>query len=256
MATDVALARCLEDGEGVLRIYRWARPTLSLGRNQPARERYDPGAAEGLGAEIVRRPTGGREVMHDRELTYALVVPLGAVGGLREAYRTLNGALLTAIHSLGVPARAANGSGKIPKLGSGPCFFALANGEIEVGGRKLVGSAQARIGSVLLQHGSILLGVPGVDLEALRAPGREMDGAIGARDGSVGSESPSGHSPITLAEALARPLGFTEVARAVEAAFAGSLGGEWQRDGVRNVERETAATLLSQYESASWTWRK
>jgi lipoyl(octanoyl) transferase len=104
MAVDESLARSERDDEGVLRIYRWSRPTLSFGRNQPARQRYDPLAARVLGVEVVRRPTGGREVLHDRELTYSVTAPLEILGGSRAAYRTLNEALVRALRSMGAPA--------------------------------------------------------------------------------------------------------------------------------------------------------
>ena len=245
MALDVALARLARDGEGVLRIYRWSRPTLSLGRNQPARDRYDPMAAARLGAEIVRRPTGGREVMHDRELTYAVVAPLAALGGLREAYRTVNDALLAALRSLGVAAKRAARGKRPPDPGAGPCFGRPAEGEVVVRGRKLVGSAQARFGKVLLQHGSLLLGRPSVPMTALAGAARGAPAVANASDGAI-----------TLAELLSCEPGFPAVAAAVEASLAATLGGEWARGEASAREREVAAALLPHYESVSWTWRR
>lgn len=243
MAVDEALARTAQEGEGTLRIYRWRRPTLSFGRNQPARDRYEVGSAEALDVEVVRRPTGGREVLHDRELTYSVTAPLEALGGLRSAYRFLNEALIAALRSLGVAARLASPDGRAPAPDAGACFHAPAEGEVEVGGRKLVGSAQVRVGRRLLQHGSLLLASPTVELGALAptGPGRPAVTAPGFT---------------TLEEALGAPPPFSRVADEVEGAMARSLGGCWEPGTLRPDEEEVAWKLHGQYESYSWTWRR
>jgi lipoate-protein ligase A len=282
MAMDEALARTLHPEEGVLRIYRWSRPTLSLGRNQSARSRYDPEAFGPLGAEVVRRPTGGREVLHDRELTYALVVPLNGPGDLRAVYRLVNDALVAAVGSLGVRARTAPRTGRTPRPEAGACFRRAAEGEVEVEGRKLVGSAQVRLGSCILQHGSLLMGPASVSLSAFLQPvGEEAmlggDAMVGngheeGDRGGVLSHGP-GPSPTfdasagagggaleqrgaTLAEVLGRPVAFGEVARAVEAALAGTLGGTWRRGDATPETRQVAMHLRDRYESWEWTWRR
>ncbi len=158
MAVDHALATCLGPGEGVLRLYRWASPTASFGRNEPARGRYDLEAAQRAGIEFVRRPTGGRAVLHDRELTYAVALPVTSGMSLRAVYRMVNEGLVKALGALGVPATMASAEGRALSPAAGPCFRRPSEGEVTVEGRKLVGSAQARIGSAILQHGSLLLG--------------------------------------------------------------------------------------------------
>ncbi len=258
MAIDMALARELPEGEGILRIYRWARPTLSLGRNQPARNVYDESAPRFLGGEIVRRPTGGREVLHDRELTYAVILPLEALGGLRESYRILNEALVQALRSLGADVRLAPWSGPTPSPAAGDCFREAAEGEIEARGRKLVGSAQVRVGRTLLQHGSILLAPPSLSLDSFRV---SPEGYEESRT----DRSPSGASAgrelrrapgITLAEVLPGGVGFRGVGAAVEAAMAGTLGGKWKEGRLREGESSSAEALLRKYRSSSWTWRR
>jgi lipoate-protein ligase A len=241
MAMDEALAASLGEDEGVLRTYRWARPTLSLGRNQPARNLYDPFAIAGLGGEAVRRPTGGREILHDREVTYSVLLPVRALGGMREAYRILNGALVAALRSLGVQAELAVGVSS-PALGSGPCFQEPSPGEVMVAGRKVAGSAQVRRGQVLLQHGSILLAPPSISLSALRMP--------------QSIPLPSESSGITLAEILSQPVHFAGVAAAVESGMAGTLGGKWVRSEPSGAEVEVATSLLQRYQSPEWTWHR
>ncbi|TVP54950.1 MAG: lipoate--protein ligase family protein [Gemmatimonadales bacterium] len=241
MAVDHALARELPPGEGVLRIYRWQRATLSFGRNQPAKGRYDPMAIDGFGVEVVRRPTGGREVLHDRELTYAAILPLRNPDGLRGTYGRINRALVNALRSLGVESTLAPGGGDPLSPDAGACFRAPAPGEVVAAGRKLVGSAQRRIGSTLLQHGSLLLAPSTTTFAALRVqPGPE----------------PGGGQGISLAELGVAPLPFARVGAVVEAAMAGSYGGKWEIDELRPREREVAERLRTQYESSDWTWRR
>ena len=232
MALDVALARSLRPGEGVFRIYRWSRPTLSFGRNQPARTRYGGRTVDDLEGQVVRRPTGGREVLHDRELTYSVAVPSRALGGPRATYRALNMALLQAVRSLGAPAHLAKSVGPPPRPGDGDCFLQPVADEIEVDGRKLVGSAQVRLGPVLLQHGSLLLEPPSV---------------------VSGSPHPAG---VSLAELIQPRVSFAEVATAVEGAMRTGLGGQWRRSRLRGEEKRVAASLVPHYESPTWTWRR
>lgn len=247
MAVDEALARTLPEGEAALRIYRWIRPTLSFGRNQPAAGRYDSSLGPTLGCDFVRRPTGGREVLHDRELTYSVVLRHRAMGGPREVYSTVNQALVAAVRSLGIAADLAPPAGRAPSPDAGVCFGEAAEGEVVVSGRKLVGSAQARVGGSLLQHGSLLLAPSTLSIGALAAPPRE------------GVENPDFRRDpvaITVNEALTESVGFERVAAAVEAGFAGTLGGQWSRGELLPAEREAAEALLERYDSPAWTWRR
>ncbi|HET7585470.1 MAG TPA: lipoate--protein ligase family protein [Gemmatimonadaceae bacterium] len=160
MALDEALmAYSARTGSGVLRVYGWAEPTLSLGRHQTARGRYDLERAAALGVRFVRRPTGGRAVLHHREITYAVAAPVDALGTLSESYRWINRLLLDGLARLGVDARESRQAlgSRVRAPGVVPCFQEPAPGEIESGGHKLVGSAQLREGGSMLQHGSILV---------------------------------------------------------------------------------------------------
>jgi lipoate-protein ligase A len=157
MALDQAL---LEEsdatGAAFLRLYRWDPPCLSFGRNEPALARYDRAAIARRGIAVVRRPTGGRAVWHEHEVTYAVAAPIAAFGSLAESYRDIHARLARALCTLGLDARLAPAA-RPAALGAGACFAASAGGEVLIGGRKVVGSAQVRRGSAFLQHGSILL---------------------------------------------------------------------------------------------------
>ena len=252
MAVDHALAACLNPGEAVLRIYRWSCLTVSFGRNEPARNRYDPAVGRRAGVEFVRRPTGGRAVLHDRELTYAVVLPRPPRGSLRETYRLINRGLVEALRSLGVPALMSDGRGSPTGLDSGPCFDEPARGEITLAGRKLVGSAQARLEGAILQHGSLLIG-PGQDrlLGLISTPAcgtgahaREIERRAGAQ------------GPISLEEVLCPAPPWSHLVDAVISGLSGVAGGDWHRGELTEAERDGSMELAARYASAEWTWRR
>src|SRR6266513_278746 len=191
-------------GRAFLRLYRFDPPCLSLGRNEPAAARYDPAALAERRLDVVRRPTGGRAVWHEHEVTYAVAAPIATFGGLREAYRAIHTRLAAALQSLGVDATLALARPRPPSPAldrPGPCFATPVGGEVLVGERKLVGSAQVRKRSAFLQHGSILLD----GSQAIVAAVSRMPQAASAET--------------TLARALGRPVTFEEVADAIVAAW-------------------------------------
>src|SRR5206468_5183091 len=165
---------------------------------------YDRALIAARGSPVVRRPTGGRAVWHEHEVTYAVAAPIAAFGSLAESYRDIHGRLARALCTLGVDARLAPAGPSAP-LGSGACFAASAGGEVLVGGRKVVGSAQVRRGTAFLQHGSILLDG---SQDVVRAV----------------SHQPSAVSETTLAKELGRPVMFAEVADAIVASWDEPLG--------------------------------
>jgi lipoate-protein ligase A len=183
MAADEALLdRVVRSGGAFLRLYRWDPPTLSIGRNQ--RIDVTPGVP------LVRRPTGGKAVWHEAEVTYAVAAPIAQFGSLRDAYCQIHTWLVAALRSLGVDASLAPYRPTVrPSDGPTACFATPVGGEILVQGRKLVGSAQVRRANALLQHGSILL------------------------DG----KQPEAGLETTLVAELGRPVAFDEVAQAVMA---------------------------------------
>jgi len=157
MARDVALqARAAQTGETVFSIYSWSRPTLSFGRNQPAIGLYDRAKIRDEGIDVVRRPTGGRAILHHREITYSVTAPIEDAS-LHETYSRINQILQAGLARLGVLVEAAVGAGRSEVPSVRPCFETPARGELVAEGAKLVGSAQWREDGALLQHGSILV---------------------------------------------------------------------------------------------------
>lgn len=240
MALDEALmARAVRTGEWVLRVYAWSVPTLSLGRNQTARGRYDLAAVAERGIGVVRRPTGGRAILHDREVTYSVTAPAATAGSLRASYERINRVLLHGLRALGVACETAGAAGRSTAPGLAPCFEHPAPGELVHAGRKLAGSAQWRDERALLQHGSILVeGDQSLVASLLVDP--------------VLPPPP----PATLAEALGRAPSLGEVAQALE-------------DAVRALEDPSAEplvadealdrdleTLRARFLDDAWTWRR
>ncbi|MEW5784015.1 MAG: biotin/lipoate A/B protein ligase family protein [Bacillota bacterium] len=211
MARDLALHRAVAAGDSppLLRCYSWSPPALSLGRFQKAEEVVDREACRRLGVDLVRRPTGGRAVLHHRELTYSVVVRedhAQVPAGIIEAYRLFNGCIVQALDLLNIKAalapKEAGGGGIAP----GSCFDTAAAYEVRVAGKKVAGSAQLRRDGALLQHGAILfelsldlcrqvlLPLPGTGVSAyLQQLGREAAGLL-----DLGYDL----SPASLAEAL------------------------------------------------------
>ncbi len=250
MARDHALAQALRPGMGTVRFYRWSPATLSLGRNEPFTPEYRDFLRLHPETGVVRRPTGGRAVIHDRELTYAVALPARAWGGPRRAYRKVNEGLVAGLRHLGVAAVTA--AGRVLPPEAGPCFLEPAEGEVVVRGRKLVGSAQARIGGAVLQHGSVLLGSDQIPLLG----GMQGNGTTAPGNGDRGSHRSAAVGAITLAEVLEEVPAWERLVDAFSHGFARVLGGSWARGALTYEEERLATELEERYGSALWTWRR
>jgi len=237
MARDHALAEsCARSGEAVLRFYGWSSPTISFGRNEPSEGLYDLQSAARIGIDFVRRPTGGRAVLHDSELTYAVAAPLDDVGRLRSWYRRINRGLVRGLADLGAVVELHETDAPAPRPDEGPCFRAPVSDEVAWNGRKLVGSAQVRLGKALLQHGSLILSGDQVAVTELRG-------------------DPPNEAPSTLAEALGTVPSLQEVSASLRAGLAEEFGGEWDAGGMSEEELDAASRWEDRYGSEAWTWR-
>ena len=240
MALDHALLESVQHSpRAVLRLYRWQPACLSLGRNQPARGQYDEAAARALGMDIVRRPTGGMAVLHDGELTYAVVAPVDLLGGPRASYRAINAALVAGLQKLGAPAELAPGGKRSPFGAVHPCFAEPAAGEVVARGLKLVGSAQRCEKRALLQHGSILL-----------------DGSQDAVQQIARVPFDLAGRATTLTALLGAPPDPASLAQSIAAGFAKVTGYHIEAGKLDRRTAERASELEALYRSADWTWRR
>ena len=228
MAIDQALLEeADQSGAAFLRLYRWDPPCLSFGRNEPAARRYDRDLLERRGLAVVRRPTGGRAVWHEHEVTYAVAAPVALFGSLRQSYCAIHERLAAALRSLGVDATLAPYRPPV-RLSAGPCFSSPVGGEVLINGRKVIGSAQVRHGAALLQHGSILLD-----------GSQDVVRAVSRQESAVTGET-------TLRAALGRPVCFEEVTDAIVRTWNGSV--------VPAFPHPTPP--FPAFTDPSWTWRR
>jgi lipoate-protein ligase A len=156
MAADEGLLRSAARGVASLRFYGWTRPTISLGYFQPAARRLEDPLLRDL--PFVRRPTGGDALVHDREITYCLAVPLpGPQREQGQPWLRMHAVLVAALADLGVTARLHAPSGDEGPFTGFLCFEHLTAGDVLVGTAKVVGSAQRKQRGAVMQHGGILL---------------------------------------------------------------------------------------------------
>ncbi len=180
MALDEELLARAQAGEDrpVLRLYAWQPPAVSLGRFQKSETAVNAEACKRLGFDIVRRITGGRAVLHDKELTYSIIARTGNPlfpGTVLGTYKVIAAGLLAGLRNLGISAElVARGSRHAERVDKNArdaaCFSSPSWDELLVHGRKIVGSAQRRVSGAFLQHGSILMDYD-PQLEALVIPG-------------------------------------------------------------------------------------
>jgi lipoate-protein ligase A len=263
MALDEAILDAVIDGASppTLRFYSWSPPCLSLGRSQPSSD-VDREACRAVGVDVVRRPTGGKAILHTDELTYSVALlqaDARATGDIAESYRRLSEGLLAGLRRLGVPAMQAAGKKQhpagppppgapapVPSLLTAVCFETPSEYEIVAGGRKLVGSAQWRARGGVLQHGTLPLRgdiTRIVDYLAFSEAEREAQRtALRAR-------------ACTLEEVLSRAVAFQDAAGALAEGWAGALDLALVPGELTAQERSHALKIRRRYTDAAWLER-
>jgi lipoate-protein ligase A len=164
MDLDLQLTRRSNKNEAVLRFYRWEPFCISLGANQPF-DSVNLRKVSEAGLDVVKRPTGGRAILHAEELTYSVIHPITADYSPKVMYKEINLALKKglghydpALYKLSLENSQPHFPSFYKDVKSNLCFAVSAKCEINFDGKKLVGSAQRKIGGAILQHGSILCG--------------------------------------------------------------------------------------------------
>jgi lipoate-protein ligase A len=223
MALDMAILSEVEAGRSppTVRIYGWNPPCISLGHSQRAEAELDLAAVTARGYDVVKRPTGGRAVLHIDELTYSVIAPFDAAPWCSTqalSYRTISQALARALDKDGVGVALDRGY-PVEKpqhlRAMTPCFSSTARSEVVWGDRKVVGSAQRRFRSAFLQHGSILISEKhrGI-VECLRLDSARRKEYLAILD----------QNAVSLERILGRPLHWTRVAVEFLPRLAGALG--------------------------------
>lgn len=245
MAIDEAIMEAVGQGDALptLRFYQWAPPGLSLGRRQPL-QGVDLARLRADGCDVVRRTTGGWAILHTGELTYSVALTTDdprVAGPILDAYRTLSQGLVEGLALLGVEAvmKPATPSGTHNLTAA--CFEVPSAYEITAGGRKLIGSAQARMGTRVLQHGSLpLTGDIALVTRYLAFPDETAREALAdhLRERAA-----------TLAEVAGRPIPYPEAAEAMRTGFARALNLTLTPGALTPGEVERAAALAAEKEA-------
>ena len=258
MAMDEALLNFVSRGEidPVIRFYTWNPATLSIGYFQRLQKEIDIDKVKEKGYGLVRRQTGGRGVLHDKELTYSVIVPEShpnMPSTVTEAYKIISQGLLEGFKNLGfetyfaIP-RSKEERDKLKQPRSSVCFDAPSWYELVVEGRKIAGSAQTRQKGVILQHGSILQDIDIDDLfdmfifknERLKAKMKEnfVQKAVAINDIS--------NQHITL----------NEMENAFKSGFKKGLNIDFKPLELTEKQLEEVQELEEKYRSEAWMHRK
>ena len=257
MAIDEALVRSVASGaQPVIRVYAWQPPALSFGYAQHISREVDIQKVQAQNIDIVRRATGGRAVLHWNELTYSVVCSTDdpTMGGsINDAYRKISEGLMASVRYLGADVsfesrRQTQPSPRGEEL-TAPCFTSTTQYEVTLMGRKLIGSAQQRIGNTILQHGSLLLGPQHkriLNLLPYDKPGlrkrfaRELD-----------------HHTISLSEALQESIHFNQTAAAIRRGFRDTFNIRLVDTNLTETEHaETKRLIAEKYATDDWNYKR
>jgi lipoate-protein ligase A len=235
MALDEAMLAAHAAGEAppTLRVYGWQPPAISLGKFQQAERSVNLEACRRLGIEVVRRPTGGRAILHTGdEVTFSLVVSAAALGttGVMDSYRRLAAGIVRALRLLGLEARLVERAapGRAPAAMDPACFAVKARCDLVVGDAKLVGSAQVQRRGFVLQQNSLPLRLRAEEWSQVFRRAAAPPEAVG------------------LWEAAGREIAYQEVAAALRRGFAEGLGVAMENGHPTKGERERAKALAEE----------
>ncbi|MGH2521751.1 MAG: lipoate--protein ligase family protein [Anaerolineales bacterium] len=269
MAVDEAILLAVAEGHALptLRFFGWVPPCLSLGYAQSIAD-VDLERLHVLGWGLVRRPTGGRAILHTDELTYSIIAPMTeprVLGGVVESYRQLSAGLLRGLEILGLQVRADKKAddrrpttddskhsavlSNPPSAVSNPvCFEVPSDYEITAGDKKLLGSAQVRKRGVVLQHGTLPL--TGDLTRICQALQFESDEARRNARTRVQQRATN------VVEVCRREVTWAEAAAAMARGFAEALGLSFSESGLSAWEQKQAAKLREEkYAAEGWNCR-
>jgi lipoate-protein ligase A len=255
MAVDEAVFKAVETGASppTLRFYRWVPPAVSLGLGQIAARSVNQNVLAEEGIDLVRRPTGGKAVLHADEVTYSLCARHEAFPGekdILDAYRVLAGAFAAGLARLGVVSDLVPRKKGSLRQKTVVCFAVPASYELLVAELKVLGSAQRRTRRGFLQHGSLPLAL---DLHLLYRC-LHPDISAGPKEAHIGRWR---KEMAGLSDAAGRPFDWDSVVAALSKGVQESFGVSLIKGRLSSEESALAKTLLDEkYSSSSWTFRR
>lgn len=254
MAIDEAILTAISKNQAppTLRFYGWKPATLSIGYFQRARKEVYIDQLEKFGWGFVRRMTGGRAVLHDRELTYSILAPEihpSVQGTVSESYRRLSQGLLRGYQNLGLKAELAPPVKAPKEHSSAACFDSPSDYELVIQGRKAAGSAQVRQKGVVLQHGSILLDLELDRLfEVLQFPSEEI---------RESRKRELEQKAVSIHQCSSQKFTIQEVEHAFTAGFIEGLEMDIELGQISSYEKELANQLvIDKYANNDWNYKR
>ncbi|HBY56518.1 MAG TPA: octanoyltransferase [Candidatus Atribacteria bacterium] len=245
-----------------IRFYQWLPPAVSLGYFQDLKKEIDIDACQNMGIDIVRRPTGGKAVLHDKELTYSFVIkenhPL-VDDSILETYKKISGGIIRGLSYLGIKAKLVPLREKLQSVNGGDkpknfhpdiksiCFSVPSQYEVQVDGKKIVGSAQVRKGGIVLQHGSLL-----IKLEK-----DKLFSVFNFPSIQVKEKLKSGFNATSLEEVLKREISFSELSEVLPRGFEEEFGVKLVEGKLTEKEEKISKDLLeNKYSTYEWNYQR
>ncbi len=230
-----------------LRLYGWRPPAVSIGYFQKLGNSVDVEMCKSLGIDVVRRPTGGRAVLHEHEVTYSVVVGEDYPGmpkSITESYRFICMGIIEGLRLLGADVGLQSARYKEGIGSSSACFDAASMYEVLHEGKKLVGSAQVRKNGVILQHGSIL-----VDIDIRK----NISVFTGRKKIRPELDNIFRNRVVTLKQILGKDVEYSNVSDSVFKGFENAFGIKGTFEKLSNFEKDYVGRLTDKYKSLEWT---
>lgn len=266
MAIDEAIMIAHREGlvPPTIRFYQWSPPAVSLGYFQDLKKEINVDVCQDMGIGIVRRPTGGKAVLHDKELTYSFIIkenhPVVNVSIL-ETYKKISGGMIRGLSYLGitaelVPLREKFKSESLPKGEKSEihhsdfksiCFSVPSQYEVQVEGKKIVGSAQVRKREIVLQHGSLL-----IELDR-----DKLFSVFNFPSAKIREKLKTGFKATSLEEILKRKVNFSELSEILPRGFEEEFGARLVKGKLTEQEEKISKDLLeNKYSTYEWNYER
>jgi len=266
MAIDEAIMIAHREGlvPPTIRFYQWSPAAVSLGYFQNLEKEIDVDVCKNLGIDIVRRPTGGKAVLHDKELTYSFIIrenhPL-VNGSILETYKKISGGIIRGLSYLGIKAELVPLREKLKSAPSGNeakskiphsdiksiCFSVPSQYEVQVKGKKIVGSAQVRKREIVLQHGSLL-----IELEK-----DKLFSVFNFPSAKIREKLKTGFKATSLEEILKEKINFSELSEILPRGFEEEFGARLVEGKLTKQEEKISKDLLeNKYSTCEWNYER
>jgi len=267
MAIDEAIMIAHREGlvPPTIRFYQWSPPAVSLGYFQDLEKEIDVDVCKNMAIDIVRRPTGGKAVLHDKELTYSFVIreshPL-VNDSILETYKKFSGGMIRGLSYLGIEAELVPLREKLKNETllnkeekseirysdiKSICFSVPSQYEVQVGGKKIVGSAQVRKREIVLQHGSLL-----IELEK-----DKLFSVFNFPSAQIRERLKTRFNATSLEDILKRKINFSELSEILPRGFEEEFGVRLVEGKLTEQEEKISKELLeNKYSTYEWNYER